>query len=197
MFGVDHQLRAGLADPIEDEVVTFTIRRALGSLPGGATLRFRAAGNEHSRSYLPVRPDGAEVLATDGHGRPALLLRRIGAGSIVLCTYPVEHMAAVTPRVNPEATSSLYDALADHAGVRRTVVVRDALVAADVLVRSDGQRFACLVSQADTAVTVTPELADGLALAALEATGRASCDRGTVTLGPYGAGVFLLVSAAR
>ncbi|HEX5190924.1 MAG TPA: cellulase family glycosylhydrolase [Streptosporangiaceae bacterium] len=197
IFGVDHQLRAGLADPIEDEVVTFTMRRALGSLPGGATLRFRAAGNEHSRSYLPVRPDGAEVLATDGHGRPALLLRRVGAGSLVLCTYPIEHMAAVTPRVNPEATGSLYDALADHAGVRRAVVVRDPRVAADVLVRSDGQRFAWLVSQADTAVTVTPELADGLALAALEAAGQASCDRGTVTLPPYGAGVFVLVSATR
>ena len=168
MFGVEHQLRPGLVDPIEDEVVTFTMRRAFGSLPGGATLRFRAAGTEYSRSYLPVRPDGAEVLAVDAHGRPALLLRRIGAGSVVLCTYPVEHMAAVTPRVNPEATSSLYDALAEHAGVRRTVVTGDPLVAADVLVRSDGQRFAWLVSHADVPLTVRPELAGGLTLAPVD-----------------------------
>jgi hypothetical protein len=44
---------------------------------------------------------GAEVIATDARGRPALLLRRVGGGSLVLGTYPVEHMAALTPRVNP------------------------------------------------------------------------------------------------
>ena len=197
MFGVEHQLRAGLADPIEDDVVTFTMRRDVGSLRSGATLRFRAAGTEHSRSYLPVRPDGADVLAVDGHGRPALLLRRVGAGSVVLCTYPIEHMAAVTPRVNPEATRALYDALAEHAGVRRTVLVSDPRVAADVLVRSDGQRFACLVSQADVPVTVTPELASGLTLTALDADGQPPCDRGTITLDPYGAGVFRLDDAQR
>jgi hypothetical protein len=36
-----------------------------------------------------------------------------------LCTYPVEHMAALTPGVNPDGTVTLYDALARHAGVRR------------------------------------------------------------------------------
>jgi endo-1,4-beta-mannosidase len=194
-FGVRHQLRAGLADPIEDEVVTFTMQRAFGSLPSGAMLRFRAAGNEHSRSYLPVRPDGAEVLAVDAHDRPALLLRRVGAGSMVLCTYPIEHMASVTPRVNPEATSTLYEALAEHAGLRRTAVVSDPRVAADVLVRSDGERFAWLVSQAPVPVTVRPELADGRTLAALDVAGRASRERGAVTLGAYGAGVFRIDDA--
>jgi len=56
--------------------------------------------------FLPAEPaDGpgaAEVPATDAHGRPALLLRPIGPGSLVLCTYPVEHMAALTSRVNPD-----------------------------------------------------------------------------------------------
>lgn len=60
MFRVEHQLRAGLVDPIEDDTVTFTFERDFGS--------------------------------------------------VVLCTYPIEHMAAVTPRVNPEATSQLYSA---------------------------------------------------------------------------------------
>jgi hypothetical protein len=43
----------------------------------------------------------------------------------VFCTYPVEHMAALTPAVNPEATSRLYDALATHAQVRRPVRTGD------------------------------------------------------------------------
>jgi endo-1,4-beta-mannosidase len=188
MFGVEHQLRAGLVDPIEDDEVTFTFGRDFGTLPAGTRLTFRAAGNEHSRAYLPVRPDGAEVLAVDGHGRPALLLRRAGAGSLVLCTYPIEHMAAVTPQVNPEPTSAIYDALAAHAGVRRLVTVGDQRIAADVLVRSDGSRFAWLVSQADEPVTVKPELAPGLRLALLDG----SATDGAAVLAPFGVGVFRL-----
>jgi hypothetical protein len=203
MFGVEHQLRVGLGDPIEDDEVRFTFRRDVGTLTAGSRLAFRAGGNEHSRAYLPVRPDGAEVLATDGRGRPALLMRRAGAGALVLCTYPVEHMAAVTPRVNPEATSTLYEALAVQAGVRRLVTADDPRIACDVLVRpDDGARFACLVSQADEQVTVKPELAPGLSLTALDGTARddsapdgAVSDAG-VTLPPFGAGVFRLEAPA-
>ena len=86
---------------------------------------------------------GAEVIATDAHGRPALLLRRVGDGDIILCTYPIEDMAAVTPRVNPDATVTLYDALADHAGVRRPVTVEDPRVTCDMLVRDDGADSPC------------------------------------------------------
>jgi endo-1,4-beta-mannosidase len=188
MFGVQHQLTYGLVDPIEDDEVTFTMRRDFGTLSAGARLTFRAAGNEHSRAYLPVRPDGAEVIAVDGHDRPALLLHETGAGSVVLCTYPIEQMASATPRVNPDATSVLYDALAAFAGVRRLVTVGDPRIAADVLVRSDGSRFAWLVSQADEQVTVKPELATGLRLTPLDG----SAPDGVATLAPFGVGVFRL-----
>ena len=50
---------------------------------------------------------------------------QLGAGSTVLCTYPLEHMAARTPRVNPEDTWRLYSALAADAGVSRPVRVDD------------------------------------------------------------------------
>jgi hypothetical protein len=188
MFGVRHQLRNGLVDPIEDEQVTLTFGTDFGTLAAGSLLTFSVAGTGYGRAYLPVRPDGAEVIAVDGHGRPALLLRRTGTGSIVLCTYPLEHMAALAPGVNPEATSTLYDALAVHAGVRRLVTVDDPRIAADVMVRSDGARFAWLVSQAAEPVTVKPQLATGLRLCALDGP---AAD-GAVTLGPYGVGVFAL-----
>jgi hypothetical protein len=119
-----------------------------------------------------------------------VLLRRVGAGSLVLCTYPIEHMAAATPRVNPEATSAVYDALAAHAGVRRLVTTDDPRIACDVLVHSSGTRFAWLVSQADEAVTVKPELAPGLRLGHLD--GSAADD---VTLAPFGVSVFRLERA--
>jgi endo-1,4-beta-mannosidase len=191
LFGIEHQLSYGLVDPIEDDLVTFTFARDFGTLAVGTRLTFHAAGNEHSRAYLPVRPDGAEVIAVDSRGRPALLLRRIGSGSVVLCTYPIEHMAALTPRVNPEDTSALYDALAVHAGVRREVTVDDPRVAADIIVHSGGRRFAWLVSQAREQIAVKPTLAAGLRLCDLD--GHAV--DGAVTLLPFGINVFCLEGA--
>jgi hypothetical protein len=86
----------------------------------------------------------------------ALLLRRTGSGSLILCTYPVERMAALTPQVNPDDTVTLYDALARHAGVRRPVTVADQRVACDTLIRDDGVLFAVLASHAAEALTVRP-----------------------------------------
>jgi endo-1,4-beta-mannosidase len=200
MFGIQHQLRNGLVDPIEDEQVTLTFGADFGTLAAGSVLTFSVAGNEYGRAYLPVRPDGAEVIAVDGRGRPALLARRVGAGSVVLCTYPLEHMAAMTPRVNPEATSTLYDALAAYAGVSRLVTVDDPRIAADVMVRSDGARFAWLVSQAAEHVTVKPQLAAGLRLCPLDggpADGGPADGGpadGTVTLDPFGVSVFAMLT---
>jgi endo-1,4-beta-mannosidase len=182
LFGVRHQLDVGLADPITDEVVELTFTRDFGSLARGTTLAFRVGGSEHSRTYLPVAPTAAEVVATDAHGRPALLCRRAGRGSLLLCTYPIEYMSAVTPRVNPDATVALYRALAAHAGVRRPVTVDDPRIACDVLVRDDGARFAVLVSHADEELTVKPRLGEGERLATLDEAEAAE----EVTMSPFG-----------
>ena len=184
-FGARHQLDVGLASPIEDEIAEFRMQRDFGGLARGTTLRFRVAGNQHSRSFLPVEPAGAEVVATDARGRPALLLRRAGPaerGSLVLCTYPVEHMAALTPGVNPDDTVTLYGALADHAGVRRAVTVDDPRVACDTLIRDDGTLFAVLASHAAEPLTVKPALGCGGELATLDGQ---EAGEG-VTLAPFG-----------
>ena len=157
MFGVEHRLRYGLLDQAEDERIEFTLVQDFGGLPTGSTLTFRPAGY---RTYLPVTPRAAEVIAEDAHGRPALLLRRAGSGSIVFCTYPIEYFAASTPNVNPDGTVALYDALAVHAGVTRAITIADPRVAADTLCHRDGRRFAVVVSRADEEVRVKP-VADG------------------------------------
>jgi endo-1,4-beta-mannosidase len=186
LFGVRHQLDVGLADTITDEVVELTFTRDFGGLPRGTTLAFRAGGSEHSQAYLPVVPTTAEVIATDGRGRPALLRRQAGRGSLILCTYPLEYMAAVTPRVNPDATVTLYNALATHAGVRRPISVDDPRVACDVLVRDDGARFAVLASHADEMLPLKPALAANSRLATLDGTEVVD----TVTMGPFGINIF-------
>ena len=199
LFGVRHRLDVGMSDPVEDDVVTFRLHRDFGGLAAGTTLSFQASGGQHSRGFLPVEPaggDGAEVLATDARGRPALLIRRAGPagrqGSLVLCTYPVEHMAALTPRVNPEDTVALYGALARHAGVRRAVSVTDPRVACDTLIRDDGTRFAVLASHAAEPLIVEPVL-DGGGLVSLDGQ---EADEG-VTLDPFGIKVLRMTGSAR
>jgi endo-1,4-beta-mannosidase len=167
LFGVEHQLDVGLGDRVEDAEVQLTFARDFGGLARGTTLTFPAAGSEHSRAFLPVVPAGAEVIATDAHGRPALLRRPAGDGALLLGTYPLEYMAAVTPRADPAPLVALYGALAEHAGVCRPLAVADPRVACDVLVRDDGARFAVLVSQAAEPVTVRP-VVEGGALTTLD-----------------------------
>ena len=158
LFGIRHGLDVGLNDPITDDVATFTFTQDFGGLPGGSTLSFAVAGNEHVRAYLPVTPAGAEVIATDAHGRPALLRRQVGQGALILSTYPLEAMAAASPRVNPDETVALYGALAAHARVRRPVTVADPDVACDVLVHDDGTRYAVITSHSAQEATVKPAL---------------------------------------
>jgi endo-1,4-beta-mannosidase len=188
LFGVEHQLGYGPPARVDGPDVTFTMAQDFGGLPHGAQLTFPAAGTGRSRTYLPVRPAGAEVLATDGADHPALLLRRAGRGALVLCTYPVEYMTALTPEVNPSAVSTLYDALATFAGVRRPLTVDDPRVAADVLVHTDGTRFGWLVSHAAEPVTIKPQLAAGTRLCALDGAPA----NGTITLAPFGVSVFCI-----
>ena len=125
LFGVRHRLRYGLVDSIEDAEVTFELIEPLGDLPVGERLSFRVAGTPSARSYLPVEVTDATVIARDGKGRPALVRKRVGGGSTLLCTYPIEHFAALTPGANPEDTWRLYSALAELAGVARPVRAAD------------------------------------------------------------------------
>ena len=162
LFGVAQELTYGLNDPVEDETVEITFVEPRGPLPEGATLRFRAAGNREARAFLPVRAlDGADVVARDSHGRPAIVVKRHGSGRAVLCTYPPEYFAARLGRVNPEDTWRLYDALAELAGVRRPAHVEDPRVLADVLVDDDGGELVVVLSQHDEPVERTVIHADG------------------------------------
>ncbi len=173
IFGVRHRLRYGLVDPIEDDEVIFQFVDDLGDIAEGTRLSFRVAGEPSARAYLPVEPVGAEVVALDGHGRPALLRHQLGSGSAVLCTYPIEHMAARTPGANPEDTWRLYSALAAAAEVDRPVRVDDPRVLVG-RVRSGDSETAIFVNCAEDSISVEPILS-GVEL-----------DPATVTLEPFG-----------
>ncbi len=185
LFGIRHGLRYGLVDPIEDDEVVFELVQELGDLEAGTRLAFHVAGDASARGYLPVEPAGAEVVAVDGHGRPALLRHSHGAGSMVLCTYPLEHMAAHTPRVNPEATWRIYSALAAAAGVRRPVRVDDPRVLVGRLRAGRGERVLFINCSPDS-IVVTPLVEEGYDLDISE----------PMQLDPFGVAVIPCAGAA-
>jgi endo-1,4-beta-mannosidase len=160
-FGVEHQLRYGLTNSIPDGTVEWTFTEDLGTLRSGTRLTFAVHGNPHGCAFLPVRAAGARVSATDAGGNPALLVRDVGSGRIVFSTYPLEYLAANTPRVNPNDLVPLYRALAAIAGVRPALSVDDPRVFADILTRDDGQRFGFLVDATDERLTVQAVTAEG------------------------------------
>jgi endo-1,4-beta-mannosidase len=159
-FGVRHSLRYGLTDPIEDNVVRMRFLRPFGGIAEGEELRFAVGGSADGRSFLPVEAVGADVVAVDTHDRPVLLSRRLGDGTAVLCTYPFEYMAARTPRVNPEPTWRLYDALADIAGVERPLRCTDPRVSC-VVAPGDGVALASVTNLSGDAVDAVVEGREG------------------------------------
>jgi hypothetical protein len=85
----------------------------------------------------------------------------VGKGQLVLSTYPLEYMAAVTPAVNPEPTHRLYSALAAESGIVPDVRVDDPRVLVSELVRRDGARLIWFVSQSEQPLSVRPVLSAG------------------------------------
>jgi len=160
-FGVTKQSRYGLIELIAEDVLRARFVAAFGGVAEGEVLEFAVGGNENSRSFLPVVPADAEVIAVDEHDRPVLLRRRIGKGQLILSTYPLEYMAAVTPAVNPEPTYRLYSALAVESGIFPEVRVEDPRVMVSELVRDDGARLIWFVSQSEEPLAVTPIVASG------------------------------------
>jgi len=173
-----------------DETV-FQFIEDFGEITAGTRLAFphagRVSGEPNGRSYLPVDAAGAEIVAIDGQGRPALLRNPVGSGCAVLCTYPLEYLAARTPRANPESTWRIYSALAPISGVSRPVRVDDPRVSAGLL-RGGVDDTALIVNCSPEAISVEPILEDDIELQQAE---------GELTLGPFGVAAIACRSAVR
>ncbi len=105
-------LRYGLADAVPEDVARWTFSEEFGGLEPGSELEFVVAGSADGRVFLPLEATTAQVMARDSSGRPALLCREVGAGRIVLSTYPLEYFAARTREPDTGSTVRLYSALA-------------------------------------------------------------------------------------
>jgi endo-1,4-beta-mannosidase len=163
LFGVRHKLRYGLADSIVDARVAFEFVEPVGDIAAGEIVWFPVGGTPDAQSYVPVEPTTAEIVAVDGHGRPALLRNRLGEGMTFFCAYPIEMMAASTPHANPEGTWRIYSALAEASGVHRPVRVNDPRVLAGLIQTSDGDGVAVFANWSNELVETSP-IATGVEL---------------------------------
>ena len=196
LFALEHRLRYGLLERVDEDVVTWRLTSALGDLSAGDDLSFRPAGTVHARAMLPVAvPElgSARLLATDARGRPALLLRQVGQGALVLATYPVEYFAASLPNANPESSWRLYRALGAQAGIEQMVRSDRPEVLVDGLVHSSGARYVWLVSGSERPLSAPVRLRGGACLEDLENGERLDT---SAELAPYGVRVFRLVTGA-
>jgi hypothetical protein len=135
LVGTTHRLRFGLADlPPSEFALEFVAR--LGSFNRGDRLTYSVPQDRRS-AYCPLdepRDGGVEVVARGPDGGPALLMHRRGRGAAVFCAYPLERYLALTTDAHAseesgsprDATHRLYAAVADLAGVARTIPDLDA-----------------------------------------------------------------------
>lgn len=110
LTGCQHTLRYACIDLPEEQL----------ALHGdGLDIRLSTTvGAPFPRSFLPVEPREAEVLANDGRGRPALLRNRIGQGSFLFLNHPLEYYLAEQHNALPASGApGLYQALRDRANV--------------------------------------------------------------------------------
>ena len=186
-----------LLERVDEDVVRWRMAAGLGDLEPGAELAFRVAGTAHSRTMLPVAVpagSGTRVVAEDGVGRPALVVREVGAGALVLATYPVEHFAAALPNANPEATWRLYRALAVRAGAERAVASDAPEVLVDRLLHRDGACYVWAVNTGDGPRSCRIELCGGGWLEDVESGERVDAEA-RAELPAYGVRVFQWVTS--
>lgn len=155
LAGMANRMTFGLKESVPD-VVTFRFEEELGDLGPGDVLTFPVAGVDEARSMLALDEKDAEpdatVVARDDLGRPALVRRRLGAGSVLVSTYPVEYFGSVRRAAHEDdAVRVLYRALGVEAGAGHEPRPEDERAFSDSLVRDDGRRFVWFVnSSADT-----------------------------------------------
>jgi endo-1,4-beta-mannosidase len=89
LTGCEHQLRYATYDLPEDP---FQLHGQGLPLTVATT-----TGPPCRRSYLPIEPRGAQILARDGRGAPALVRNPVGQGQVLFLNHPLEYYLSELP----------------------------------------------------------------------------------------------------
>jgi len=146
LTGCRHQLRYGCLDLPQDPLVL------QGS---GLSIEQPIAGSLCGRAYLPVAPAGADLLATDGAGKPALLRARIGAGRVVFLNHPLELYIGEQAQAHLGAAVQLYRMIAAEAGLAPPIHASDPVVQLRFVEVDDGDPLLWIMHHGWDPVSVT------------------------------------------
>ena len=118
--GMGDLFGASLSDHVPAEEVVLKLVQPLGSLAAGNEFHFQANPSCLKNWPATLEIGSGMVIAVDGSGRPALVANIYGRGKTLLSAYPLESYLAVKPAAfeEPEATHSIYRALAEWAGIQ-------------------------------------------------------------------------------
>ncbi|MEA1912416.1 MAG: cellulase family glycosylhydrolase [candidate division WOR-3 bacterium] len=121
LFGAKHNLRFGLAEIPEREVVELQFIKDFFDISKGKKFAYHLNGLYRDNAFCPATPTTAEVIAVDDKDRPAILLNSIGKGKVIFATYPLEYYLANTHEVyKKDETYRIYKTLVKMAGIEPT-----------------------------------------------------------------------------
>jgi len=145
-----------------------------GPFRSGDTLELPGWGGDLQKRGVRLTDVSGDVVALDAGGDPAIVLTRLGSGTTVVCSYPVELLLAGVPDSHgPEDRSwGIYAGLAEVAGIDPVVAHPD--VTTGTLLGRDGG-IVTLTNHSGASVDLEARLPAGSKQASRE-----------VSLGPYG-----------
>jgi endo-1,4-beta-mannosidase len=160
---MDDLFGARLVDHLPVQTVVLSIINPFGGLQIGEHFTFQGSLDNHRLWPATLKMMGAEVIAVDQDGHPALTVQRYGQGFAVLCAAPIEAMLGSTPSAfeGQQNAWRLYRAFAQAAGQFGRVRSGNPKVEAGSLVGKE-RGYTVLVNHSDTLQTISLQSASPL-----------------------------------
>ncbi|MBR4369721.1 MAG: hypothetical protein IKS92_01640, partial [Victivallales bacterium] len=109
----------------------------------------------HGAYELKLSSIGAEVLATDADGDPALTCHQYGKGKIIFCNAPVESSLTEQPRAFDGNLHLFYRYLMELLGIKRDVTRENPMLTLTEHPMADGSLLVCAVNNTPSPITDT------------------------------------------
>jgi len=129
LLGFEHDVKYGVPDVVEGDLVRIKALREFGGLPAGAVVEVPISGDAYLRSYCPIKELKTAEAVGEWEDKVMVATNRLGDGLLTFVAAPLELLALGVPRFHERSNlHDLYSAVASEAGVKRVVDVRSPFV---------------------------------------------------------------------
>ena len=156
LFGAEHKLRFGLTD-LPTEKVRIKFLKDFGNISKGDIIEFLTENNSREAAYCPVDTTSAEVIAVDDKDQPALLLNKIGKGTVLFSAYPLEYYSSTLIEGSiRQPLYKLYSAICAAKGIKTPLMKDNKNVELGILQNTTGiiQAYVINHSWGDEEITI-------------------------------------------